>query len=224
MTPLSTKRCSEVGHSNFRLLYDPKRVLDSDAAWFAQSLEEMVLRGERFAAGQSFQIGWSFTLLEVESDGHLGFLEPDFNAMPVKWQKGITHSLRHLRLHKDVVESVLPKEQIRVPSLRQSCIVCTELPTAQRLLMARGAEAGDDSGWFIGCDGAGHDHSKADSLGKVSLYEAIVSQSPKALPYLALPPGVSVLIADGRPRVLRDDRELQIKPGSYLAAAVNGVG
>lgn len=216
MELISTTQCGKYAHPEFHLLYDSAKVLEVDVRWFVGTLERMVAAGEKFSDGQSYQLGWTFMLIKANDEGSLGFMEPEMSRMPIEWEPGVTHALRHLRLHKDVVESVLPAESLSFPSLRQSCLVCTKVDQAGTLLMDRLDSKGDDSGWFIGCGDRAHDHNSVENLERVSLYEAAVSLAPPVLPFLALPAGAFVGLRGGPPVIFYEDKELEIRTGSYL--------
>ncbi|MDM4770628.1 hypothetical protein [Solimonas sp. SE-A11] len=214
---LLTQRCREHAHPEFAIEFDPGRLLAADAEWLAQVLESWVINGRRLAAGETVQIGWSFLQLKQQGEA-LGFLEPEFGSMPIKWVPGVTATLGQLRQHKDTVASVLPAESMDIPSLRQGCIVCTRVQASQGFLMSRATPEEDDSGWFIGCLDEDHDHQDMDSLELMSLYQAIAERASRALPYLGLPAGCSVKVQGSEPLIQGQDGPLPIKPGSYLDA------
>lgn len=214
-----TQRCREHAHPEFAIEFDPERMLAGDAEWLGQVLESWVVNGRRFAAGETVQIGWSFLQLKQQGDA-LGFLEPEFGSMPIKWVPGVTATLQQLRQQKDTVSSVLAPDAMALPSLRQGCIVCTRLQATQGLLMSRGAPEEEDSGWFIGCLDEDHDHQDMESLELMSLYQAIAERAPRALPYLALPAGCGVRVQGSEPLIHDKDGPLPIKPGSYLESLV----
>ncbi|HEX7641376.1 MAG TPA: hypothetical protein VF472_04095 [Burkholderiaceae bacterium] len=218
MVNILTSGCENFGHPEFRIEFDPKAMLESDASYFADMLVAMVRDGSCFKNDQSFQVGWSFTKIVLEDDGFLTFLEPDFKSMPIVWQRGLTNSLRHLRLHKDVAESLLPTEMLAVPSLRESCIICTKLSGSSDLLMDRQNQQGKISGWFLGCLDEEHDHNNTQSLRVISLYEAVVNHAPRALEYLGLPPGILLLLGSGTPSIMYNGDALKIRKHSYLEA------
>lgn len=215
MDRITTQNCKAHGHLELALAYDPAQVLESDVRWFASTLEWMVGSGSRFGAGESVQLGWSALWVSEMEDGVLGFEEPDMRSMPVMRQPGLTQTLRHLRLHKDVVESVLPADAAAFPSFRQACLVCTRLASSAGFIMDRQNPADADSGWFIGCRDKDHSHNQPDNLEKVSLYEAAIVHCPAALPYLALPAGILVAF-DRMPTIFKDRQALNLRRGSFL--------
>ncbi|MDR3612870.1 MAG: hypothetical protein P4L53_04835 [Candidatus Obscuribacterales bacterium] len=218
MKNICTSSCKQFGHPEFRIEFDAKAILESDVSRFANLLTDMVRDGSRFENDQSFQIGWSITKLVSDGDGFLSFREPDFKSMPIIWQRGLTKSLRHMRLHKDVVESVLPNESLAIPSLGDSCIICTNLNDTTHVIMDRNEQQGNISGWFLGCRDKKHDHNAAQSLHVISLYEAVVSHAPVALGYLGLPAATVVLLGSGTPSFSSNGHGLKIQNGSYLEA------
>lgn len=218
MENIFTSGCKEFGHPEFRIEFDANGTLNSDASFFGDQLTQMVREGRRFENDQSVQVGWSFTKVILEADGFLTFREPDFKSMPIVWQRGLTNTLRHMRLHKDVLESLLSKESLAIPSLRESCIICTNLNGTGRMMMDRQEPQAGISGWFLGCVDKEHDRNNVQFLRKVSLYEAVVNHAPMALGYLGLPAGIFVLLGSGAPSFDHEGHTLEILKGSYLDA------
>jgi hypothetical protein len=215
MNIVRTTTCSSHLHGEFVIEYDSQVVLACDVEWFAKLLESWVRDGERFCDGESVQIGWSSTVLRQSQSGELHFSEPDFTSMPAVWQSGLTRTLAHLRLHKDVIESLLPSDTLAIPSLRQSCFICKKLDGAKDFMMARSQPDNRDSGWFVGCYEE-HDHNDPNSLTPMSLYQAILQHAPGALPYLALPPESQVAIKSGKSSFFIAGKRVEPKIGSYL--------
>ncbi|BBB68742.1 hypothetical protein UNDYM_4489 [Undibacterium sp. YM2] len=221
MNKIYTSHCKEFEHPEFCLQFDPDIALATDAEFVARLLESMVSKGSCFQDGQSMQLGWSYLMLSTQQDGSLGFKEADFQTMPLVWNIGISNTLRHLRLHKDIVERVVPTEYLSIPSFRAECVVCNELKNANGLIMmVRQEEKKRDSGWFFGCYKEGHDHNNVDNLERISLYEAVVTHAPACLPYLGFPQGMTILLGEGRPIFFYEDKELTILEGSYLDIAI----
>jgi hypothetical protein len=116
MVLITTTKCHDYGHPELALALDSTS-LEADARWFAGILEQMVQSGSRFQPGQSLQIGWSVVWFVALPNKTLGFEEPDMKSMPLVRQPGLTHSLRHLRLHKDTLESVLCSDALSLSSV-----------------------------------------------------------------------------------------------------------
>lgn len=212
--------CRTEGHPEFRLQVDETAVPEPDIRFFVEALEGWVQQGDRFVNGETVQLGWSVMRVRPNADGTLSLLEPDFVSLPIAWVDSVTVTLQHLRLHKDVCESFFDPDALECPSLRDSCIVCTQLSSAPQLVMERFADPDPgDSGWFIGCRDGAHDHNDAAALGRMSLYEAVLANRA-ALPFLGLPEGVLLETSDGQslPRVLYEESVLSPKPGSYVEA------
>lgn len=219
MPILRTTKCHQFQHPEFQFSYDPARIpVETDARWLVDWLEEAVAAGETFSAGQKFQIGWGLVEFRAEKDGALTLWEPDMKQFPDFWMEGVTNTLAHLRLQKDVCESVLSSRHLSFPMLGNSAIICNRLGQTQSILMDRQTPAGNDSGWFCGCTDEGHDHNSINELKRVSLYEVAVRYAPQIIPYLALPRGVLLKAGEGSLVIFRDSEQLAFKPGSYLAA------
>jgi len=200
-----------------RIQYDPAVVSPTHVEWFGQLLQDMASGGSRFEPGQTMQAGWSVVRFEVADDGVLEFREPDFRSMPAKWVQGLSTTLVHLALQKEIVASVLPVEELAIPGMRQSCVTCSRIGSEPGFYMDRSDARGEDSGWFFGCLKQDHDHQARNNLISMSLYEAVVRRVRAALPFLAMPPGSLVLLDVGRRSVSRYDLELEPKPGSLLS-------
>jgi hypothetical protein len=191
MAILRTTSCRRHRHPEFRITYDPALVpVEGDARWFVGWLEEAVAGGERFAAGQTCQVGWVVTEFRASENSTLALWEPDMWQFPVAWVESVSYTLAHLRRQKDVCESVLTADDLLFPSMLQSAIICTRLGQTPGVVMERSAPSASDSGWFCGCSGEGHDHNTVGELRKVSLYHAAVRYAPRIVPFLALPEGV----------------------------------
>jgi hypothetical protein len=214
-----TTNCGKFGHPEFRLIIDKAKVpVAEDLKWLVNWLEQSVAEGERYAPEQTCQIGWMVTKVGLGEDGLLTLWEPDLRAMPVVWVESVSSTLAHLRLQKDVVESVLAASALTFPSMRQSAIICTRLGNRDHLVLERTQPKAADSGWFFGCRDKDHDHNDATELRCVSLYEAAVSYAPQIIPYLALPPGVLIALENDAPAIFHNGEALDFLKGSFLAA------
>ncbi len=219
MTALQTTTCGRYGHPEFRVTFDPARVpVEADVHWFIGWLEQSVAQGKQFAPEQTCQVGWITTEIRLGENGFLSIWEPNMRDMPIVWAESVSNTLAHLRLQKDVVESVLSSSDLSYPSMRHSAIICTRLQENKGLVMERTPPTGNDSGWFCGCRGEDHDHNNVAELRCVSLYEAAAKYAPQIVPYLALPPGVLIGASAGAPTIFYGGEPLAFKPGSFLAA------
>lgn len=117
------------------------RFLSRTQSGLPMALRQMVRDGSRFLPGHSLQLGGSLVLFTNLPEGTLGFEEPNMSSMPIIRQSGLTNSLRHLRLQKNSLESVLPAENLAFPSLRQTCTICTKLAQSESFLMERQASS-----------------------------------------------------------------------------------
>lgn len=212
-----TSNCHRHGHPEFRLTFDTNAVpADADVAWLIEWLESAVASGTRFVPGEMCQIGWGTTLVRAHESGDLSLWEPDMRSVPFEWVEFVSTTLAHLRLQKDVVESVLSANDLAFPSMRASAIVCTRLGPNQDIVLERVEPSGADSGWFCGCREGDHDHNNPNELKCVSLYEAAV-RAPQVVPYLALPAGVLVGTSNRVPAIFHGSAPLAFARGSYLA-------
>ncbi len=214
----STSLCRRYGHPEFRFTYDSAAVIGPTVNSFLESLVAQVAAGEVYRAGETFQIGWMITRLMEHKDGALGFLEPDMLTFPISRIEGLTSSLCHLRLHKDVCESLFDPAQIVFAPLWHSAVVCTRLGSAGTFVMDRFEPENNSTGWFFGCDGAEHDHQDVRHLRRVSVYEAVVCLERRVLPYILLPPGTFLLGGDAPLQVWHNDESRPFLAGSYLSS------
>lgn len=218
MEVLHTTTCASHGHPEFRVSFNPKLVpVPYDARWLVGWLEDSVARGERFAPGQTCQIGWLVAQVRAGADGALELWEPDLQHLPVQWVEGVSGLLGHLRLQKDVAESV-PDAEFEFPSMLRSTIVCTRFARADTLILERTETRESRSGWFCGCAEQDHDHDSVNELCRVSLYEAAVMSGMRIVPYLALPPGALLELGTGAPTIFLNGEPVAFKPGSFLDA------
>jgi hypothetical protein len=111
----------EPGGKRVRLQFDSAVVSAANVEWFGGVMQKMTSSGSRFGSGQTLELGWSIVRLDAAADGALEFREPDFRSMPAKWLPGLSASLVHMALQREVVESVLPAEELAIPGMRQSC-------------------------------------------------------------------------------------------------------
>jgi hypothetical protein len=157
-------------------------------------------------------------MIQVRLDGDdLSIWEPDMRGLPIAWSESVSYTMAHLRIQKDVVESVLGPDELSFPSMRESAVICDQFGQGEDLVMERVEPAGADSGWFFGCREDGHDHNDAAELHRVSLYEAAIRHAPQIIPYLALPPGILIGVGPSGPTLFHQGEPLCPRPGSYLA-------
>jgi hypothetical protein len=211
-----TQKCKEHGRLEFSVQCDDTSALSPSLKWLLGWIEREVVGGRRFLPEQSVQIGWSWLEIRQRPDGTLALFEPDFQSLPVKFVDSVSNTLLHLFLQKCVAESLGLENEMTVPSLRDSAIVCTEFGSTQGFIMSRVTPKPADSGWFLGCDSEAHDHQSPDALRRVSLYEAVTRHDERAIPFLALPPDTFVGFGGAVPYFSRGERELVIRPSSYL--------
>jgi hypothetical protein len=211
-----TQKCRDHGHLEISVQCEDTAALSPSLRWLLGWLESEVARGRRFLPEQNVEVGWSVLEIRQRTDGTLALFEPDFESMPVRFVDSVSNTLLHLFLQKSVAESLGLGEELTLPSLRDSAIVCSEFGSIEGFLMSRVAPKAGDSGWFFGCDHAAHDHQSLDSLRRVSLYEAAIRREDRIIPFLGLPSDTFVGFGRAIPYFSRGDTELVIRPGSYL--------
>ena len=218
MSIVETTQCSGYDHPEFRFAVDTRQLIDVDVQFLRTTLEGWVAAGERFAAGETIQLGSGVLMIRANGDGTLSLLEPDFASMPIQWRDSVTTTLGHFRLQKDTLESFFDPGQLAFPSVRHSCVACTRLDATANLVMERSEWSAPSTGWFIGCSDESHDHNSPAELELVSIYEALLRNSA-ALPYLAFPLG-TLLQTGAPPFVFFGGKPLAARPGSFVADAL----
>jgi hypothetical protein len=209
-----TKNCGKFGHPEFSI------VCDADAVgidWLLNWLESEVATGKHFLPNQTIQIGWMMVRVESFEDRMIKICEPDMVSFPIRFIDSVTQTLRYLSLQRFVAESVGLQNEIDFSSLMQCATICNWLKENNGVFLDRIIPDGNVSGWFIGCDDPKHDHNDGVNLELKSLYEIVTRYDASILPYLALPPGVSVNLKSF-PRICRNGRPLEVLPNSYLAS------
>jgi hypothetical protein len=184
--------------------------------WLIQWIEREVAGGRRFLPEQTVQLGWALLEIRQRTDGTLALFEPDFQSMPVRFVDSVSNTLLHLLLQKSVAESLGVVDDLAIPPLQHSAIVCSKFGSTGGFIMSRVTPVATDSGWFCGCDNETHDHQSPDTLRRISLYEAAVRQNARIIPFLGLPPGIFVGFGGAIPFFSCNERELSIRPDSYL--------
>lgn len=185
-------------------------------SWFLGWIEDEVARGKRFLPDQTIQVGWSILKVLKREDGTLGFLEPNFRSMPVKFVDSVSTTLLHLLIQKSVAESLGVEAELAIPSLRDSATVCTGFGSTSGFIMSRIETKPGDSGWFFGCNNPDHNHQSPDVLRSISVYEAATLNDERVIQFLGLPQDTFIGVGDGAPCFFRGEVELSIRPGSYL--------
>ena len=184
--------------------------------WLLQWIESETANGRQYLPEQTVQIGWSILEVRKRTDGTLALFEPDFRSFPIQFVDSVSSTLLHLLLQKSVTESVGLERELAFPRLWDSVITCSEFGSTDGFIMSRVAPKGPDSGWFLGCDNATHEHQRPDTLRRISLYEAAVRHEERIIPFLGLPHETFIRFGGPVPCLSRGETELVIRPGSYL--------
>ena len=184
MVKFKTKSCERFGQPEIVLWLDDEARMEP--RWILDYFQDAAALGKRFRAGETVQIGWMVTKLVQTPDGDLEVWEPRFRSVPIQWVRGANNTLRHLILQKSVAE--LFQIEPVFPSLLQAGIVVPPIWEQQgQLCMLRGDPMRNDSGWRFSRD-------QNEQVGGQlrSLFE-IGCRFPSLIPFLALPPGGSVV-------------------------------
>lgn len=212
-----TVNCRQFDHPEFQIQVSDHGVPALDISWLLRFLEESVAEGERFHAGETLQIGWMLTMLEAWEGDVLRIMEPDMKAIPIKFVDSVDSTLKHLRNQQDMVASVTPTRQPDFPSLRQSAVVHVDYKNVSSLLLTRYPAHETDSGWSLTDPNDEAGSQNPSRYVKVSLYQLGVER-PDLIQFFALSPGLQVVLAGPKIRVMGPDGEIRPAPGSYLEA------
>jgi hypothetical protein len=211
-----TAECGRVAHREFVLEADPSHVPEASLRDIGRTLEQMVAGRSVFEPGQTFQIGWMLTLVQPLGDNRLTLAEPDMRTIPIRWVRGITHTLRQMRLQSSMLDSFGLREEADIPGAQHSLLVCNHYADPE-FFMQRTALSGEaDTGWFVACTRGGHDHNDPENLRRISMYEAYVNQ--RAIqPFAVFPFGSQIFVSpeDGL-EVWRRGAPLNVMGGSLL--------
>jgi len=174
---------------------DPRveqRYVDDQLAALAAAIDG----GVEFSESEGeFRIGWMLTDLVRTDAGYLQIHEPDFVHMPIRSVASLDRTFLHFASQVRMAEKLGFGDQLDLPTIAHACLVCGRYHEGERYVMERFAPEGlRDSGWYIGCADASHDHNDAQNLRRISLYEACL-QRPLLAAYVGLPVGVQVLIS-----------------------------
>jgi len=212
----STQKCRRYGHPEISIECEDASALSVNLRSFLEWIESEVAGGRRFLPEHTIQFGWSILQIRQRTDGTLGLFEPDFKSMPIVFVDSVANTLLHLLIQKSVAESLGLDQEIEIPSLLQSSIVCDDFGSTEGFVMSRVTPKGNDSGWFFGCDNPAHDHQSHEALRRVSIYEAVTRYDDRIFPFLGLPAETFVGFGGAVPFFSRGETELLIRPGSYL--------
>jgi hypothetical protein len=204
------------GQAEFTLEYEPDALTERGIDWLVTGLEESIREGSRFPVGETVGIGWLDCYVMDRGDGTLGLCEPDFVHFPPALVAGASNALEQLWFQREIARSVGLEPELDFPNHLQPAVTCAafdaDLPA---VLMHRYSHEEGESGWFIGCRGAVHEHT-GTALRSATLYELALAK-PVIVGYLALPPDCSVVVGDGAPEITRRNEVLIPEPGSLLA-------
>lgn len=209
-------KCPGCLQPNISINYDDDVIVEEDAEWFLDFLENSIKNGTKYKQGELIQIGWMIDKLAESMDGSLCINEPDMQHMPIKYIESVNNTLLNLRIQKALNESIGFEDQINFPNILQTAIVCINIDDSEDKVLSREENEGNDSGWFMGCIDERHDHHNPDQLKRVSLYE-IGMKHPELIQYLALPSKISMIYRSGtKPEIYYKNMKAIIKRGSYL--------
>ena len=172
---LVTTQCGRYGHAEF-LLQAEGPAAEASLVELSRGLENMVAGGSKFRPGQSFLVGWMLTQVVQHDRDLLTLHEPDMQSMPVRLVAGITQTLQSMMVQKFTLESVGLADQMDLPSAQHYLTVCDRFQGQGFFMVRRAPPEPADSGWFLGCLDARHNHRDPAVTTPISVYEAYLSQ------------------------------------------------
>ncbi len=213
---MNTRTVMAPGHKSVKFTWSRSAIPPEDIAWFAESLERQLQSGIEFRDGETIQIGWGLLRIREPTSGTLELDEPDFESIPIKWIPSVDHSLVHLRQQKDVVESIDPSVEPMFPSIRHAASICNHVFDRREIVIERTMPHGSFSGWTIKCADAEHQVGTSD-LRLESLFSLAI-RLPPIVPFLALPPGFSGMLAPDQIKLSWNGKPINIRKDSILYA------
>lgn len=175
-----------------------------DLAWFKSHLEAVLASGQ-VAPESTIPVGWGLVRVVRQGDGTLSLVELDLTRTPMTWRVGVTQTLLQRRTQLDALSSLA----VQTPSFASFFQVCrwgVDVVSGQpgTVLERRPPRDPSDSGFFVGKAG-GLDGSQAEHVVLRSLHEA-ACVLPEIVRYMAVPPGMRVVLERGVARFEYLDR------------------
>jgi hypothetical protein len=161
------------------------------------------------------QIGW-VTVRIAEAGELLELEEPDFAKFPIRWIRGLDHTIRFLALQRAVCEEL--EVGMESVTMLNTAVVCPQwAPNISDFTISRDPGDGADSGWVFNCE------ANTSAAGEwQSLYQASLLQ-PKVIPFLNLPPGTTVSFADTGVSMCLEGRLVSTGESMILRDIVNSL-
>jgi hypothetical protein len=201
-----TAKCKEQGHQEISLHLAADSGLTPD--WLLAYFETEVVRGRKFLACETVQIGWMVTQLR-EVRETLELWEPRFDSFPIQWVRGVNNTVRHLVLQKEVCAQF--ECEPRFPSLRQPAVIAPDfLALPGTFSMSRDEPSESDSGWVFKKPGYSGSEGEWRSLFEISIYQGHV------IPFLALPVGTVVTKTSGSIEIDRNGKHITSESNKLL--------
>ncbi|WP_156443556.1 immunity protein Imm33 domain-containing protein [Burkholderia sp. MSMB1835] len=200
------------GHPNF------VASLDGDFEFMINDLFEYfegeIQKGATFNAGQTIQFGWMILMLKEDDRGDLELWEPDFRRMPINWVFSIDKTFKDLYLQREVCAQLNVEPDF--PSLLERGIVSPGFGSCREFVINRDSPQKGDSGWlFVEC-------ANNSGEGKFSSLFEVAVNSPRVVPFLALPSGVVVEYISGKIEVRFRDRVISSSENQFLQRILDG--
>jgi len=198
------------------LRFDPALASEDDARALLGNLEDYVASGQCINSGGYLRFGWMGLHLHEIGRDLLAVAEPDMRGFPVEFVDSVTTTLRHLRWQKDCAARLGLVGPLSFPSMFQKAEVCSHLACGDGFFMERKTGTEKDSGWFIGCADARHEHEDCDRRNRLSLYELVLSFNEALATFLALPAGTKILNTAEGVWISCGGNAVPIQSGAYL--------
>jgi hypothetical protein len=160
--------------------------------------------GQKIMADETMRYGWS-TLRFVQDEGDAALtieeLDEPFAAASDTFRRGAGKALAILRAQDETVRRNGIDTIAHHPHRSERAVICRRLsPTAPWKVLVFDrikARQADQSGWFVGCGSANHNHNDVAELASLHLVY-LSDRDPRIVPYLALPEDTRVVFEPGK--------------------------
>ncbi|MFO0938142.1 MAG: hypothetical protein U0798_16685 [Gemmataceae bacterium] len=214
---ITTKKCSQFQHREFKLDLDEYGIPESYLENIAGTIEHLVESGSVFLPDQIFLIGGMTTRIQNYNEEFLTLHEPDMVHFPIQWRPGLSNTLRLMMRQLFSLDSFSLRANALFPSILQSLLVCKHYHEANFFMHRTEPSNERDSGWFIGCLKADCDHNDPNNIECLSVYAAYLKQN-RIQNFTAFPTGSMIVIDQIKGlSVFKEDNQLQVLPESFLS-------
>lgn len=209
---LVTSTGRSVGHPELEAAVEHEDWFCAELHDLIESMGESILLGTRFCESDDYAVGWMPIRVAQRHSGNLGFDEPDFRSMPIRWVPRLDRCFEHFRVHMRLLAAIGLADKPSFTTADQAAVVGRDFFDADAWNLRREPPAqGRDTGWVFTPAQPLLDYD-ADPHGTLlfqSLYETAL-QRPEIVPFMCLPVGTEVRIATGGGITISMDGEIVV--------------